>query len=135
MFALVFKWISVFIMYAVVIAFYLGWLPPYHTFTNIDTCLWIFGLGLLATLQMVLLIHKVHCCYICRVWSDFILQLTGLAFISLSGIFGVKYPPFSWAMGVFPIIGVLYLVVGRLFSQRSRECLREQNGTIETYQH
>lgn len=135
MFALVFKWISVFIMYAVVIAFYLGWLPPYHTFTNIDTCLWIFGLGLLATLQMVLLIHKVHCCYICRVWSDFILQLTGLAFISLSGIFSVEYPPFSWAMGVFPIIGVLYLVVGRLFSQRSRECLREQNGTIETYQH
>lgn len=129
MFALVFKWISVTLMYGIVLAFYLGWLPPYHTFTNLDTWLWILGLGSLATLQAVFLICKVHDCYICRVWSDFILQLTGLAFISLSGIFGVKYPPFSWAMGVFPIIGVLYLVVGRSFSQRSRECLREQNGT------
>ena len=133
MFALVFKWISVFIMYGVVLAFYLGWLPPYHTFTNLDTWLWILGLGSLATLQAVFLICKVHDCYICRVWSDFILQLTGLAFVSLSGIFGVKYPPFSWAMGVFPIIGVLYLVVGRSFSQCSRKCLREQNGTTETY--
>lgn len=133
MFALVFKWISVFIMYGIVLAFYLGWLPPYHTFTNLDTWLWILGLGSLATLQSIFLICKVHDCYICRVWSDFILQLAGLAFISLSGIFGVKYPPFSWAMGVFPIIGVLYLVVGRSFSQRSRECLREQNGTTETY--
>ena len=133
MFALVFKWISVFIMYGIVLAFYLGWLPPYHTFTNLDTWLWILGLGSLATLQSIFLICKVHYCYICRVWSDFILQLTGLAFVSLSGIFGVKYPPFSWAMGVFPIIGVLYLVVGRSFSQRSRKYLREQNGTTETY--
>lgn len=133
MFALVFKWISVFIMYGIVLAFYLGWLPPYHTFTNLDTWLWILGLGLLATLQSAFLICKVHDCYICRVWSDFILQLTGLAFVSLSGIFGVKYPPFSWAMGAFPIIGVLCLVVGRSFSQRSRKCLRDQNGTTETY--
>lgn len=133
MFALVFKWISVFIMYGIVLAFYLGWLPPYHTFTNLDTWLWILGLGSLATLQSIFLICKVHYCYICRVWSDFTLQLTGLAFVSLSGIFGVKYPPFSWAMGVFPIIGVLYLVVGRSFSQRSRKYLRGQNGTTETY--
>lgn len=133
MFALVFKWISVFIIYGIVIAFYLNWLPPYHTFTNLDTWLWISGLGSLATLQAIFLICKVHNCYICRVWSDFILQLTGLVFISLSGIFGVKYPPFSWAMGVFPIIGVLCLVVGRSFSQRSRKCLREQNGITETY--
>lgn len=133
MFALVFKWISVVLMYGIALAFYLGWLPPYHTFTELDTWLWILGLGSLAALQLIFLICKVHDCYICRMWSDFILQLTGLVFVSLSGIFGVKYPPFSWAMGVFPIIGVLYLVVGRSFSQRSRKCLRGQNGTTETY--
>lgn len=133
MFALVFKWISVVLMYGIALAFYLGWLPPYHTFTELDTWLWILGLGSLAALQSIFLICKVHDCYICRMWSDFILQLTGLVFVSLSGIFGVKYPPFSWAMGVFPIIGVLYLVVGRSFSQRSRKCLRGQNGTTETY--
>lgn len=133
MFALVFKWISVFLMYGIVLAFYLGWLPPYHTFTYLDTWLWILGLGSLATLQAIFLVCKVHNCYICRVWSDFILQLTGLAFVCLSGIFGAMYPPFSWAMGVFPIIGVLYLVVGRSFSQRSRESLREQNGFSEVY--
>lgn len=133
MFALIFKWVSVVLMYGIVIAFYLGLLPPYHTFTTLDTWLWILGLSSLATLQSVFLIHKVHGCYTYRVWSDFLLQLTGLAFISLSGIFGVKYPPFSWAMGVFPIIGVLYLVVGRSFSQRSRRCLREHDGNSEDY--
>lgn len=134
MFALVFKWISVILLYGIILAFNSGWLPPYHTFTDLDTWLWVLGLGSLATLQAIFLICEVYNCYIYRVWSDFILQLTGLAFISLSGIFGVNYPPFSWAMGVFPIIGVLYLVVGRSFSRRSRKCLRdEHDGITESY--
>lgn len=135
MFALVFKWISVILTYVLAVAFCLGWLPPYHTFTNLDTWLWVLGLGSIATLQSVFLICKVHGCYICRIWSDFILQFTGLVLICLTGIFSIKYPPFSWAMGVFPIIGVLYLVIGRILSRQSRQCLREENGATETYQH
>lgn len=129
MFALVFKWISVVILVVTVMAFSFNLLPLYHTFTGYDKWVWILGLWSLSLLQAVFLVCKVHNCYVCRVWSDFILQLTGLAFICLSGVFGIMYPPFSWAMGVFPIIGVLYLVVGRSFSQRSRDCLREYNGT------
>lgn len=132
MFAFFFKWVSVIITGLTVIAFSLDKLPIYHTFTAYDKWLWILGLWSIALLQGVLLACKVNNCYICRVWSDFVLQLTGLAFICLSGIFGIMYPPFSWAMGVFPIIGVLYLVVGRSFSQRSRDCLREYNGTNTT---
>lgn len=133
MFALIFKWVSVVILSATIAAFYVGVLPPYHTFTEHDKWLWILGLGLLTVLQAGFLICKVHECYICRVWSDFILQLTGLAFIILSGVFGVMFPPFSWAMGVFPIIGVLYLVAGRSFSQRSRkQVMREYDGTTTT---
>ena len=77
MFAVVFKWISVVLMLGIVLAFYLGWLPPYHTFTDVDNWLWISGLSSLATLQGGFLIAKVHNCYRCRIWSDFILQLTG----------------------------------------------------------
>lgn len=134
MFALIFKWISVVILVGTTLAFYFGVLPPYYMFTEMDKCIWILGLGSLAWLQAIFLIYKVRSHYAYRIWSDFILQLTGLAFICLSGIFGLMYPPYSWAMGVFPIIGVLYLVVGRLFSQRSRDCLREYNGTdTDTY--
>lgn len=132
--ALVVKWLSVVLLLSTVLAFYLGWLPPYHSFTPIDSWLWILGLGSLALLQIMLLIAKVHDCYRCRIWSDFTLQSAGLAFISLSGVFGAKYPPYSWAMGVFPIIGVLFLTVGRLFARQSRQRLREkQNGSIENY--
>lgn len=133
MFALIFKWVSVMILSATTTAFCIGVLPPYHTFTEYDKWLWISGLGSLTLLQAVLLICKVRRCHICRVWSDFVLQLTGLTFIILSGAFGVMFPPFSWAMGVFPIIGVLYLVVGRSFSQRSRkQVMREYNGNNTT---
>lgn len=132
----IFKSSSVVILGATVYAFTADALPLYHTFSEYDKGLWILGLCSLSLLQTMFLICE-SCTrnIVCRVWSDFILQFTGLVFICLSGVFGVMYPPFSWAMGVFPIIGVLYLVVGRHLSRRSRACLREYNGTftINTY--
>lgn len=133
MFPTMFKWLSVSMLCVTVYAFYSNTLPPYITFTEYDRTAWIFCLGMLAMWQTIFLVCKMQHCYKCRVWSDFILQLTGLAYIILSSVFGAMYPPFTWAMGVFPIIGVLYLVVGRSFSQRSRQCLREYNGTTTTH--
>lgn len=121
---LMFKWFSILTLLSTIFAFYMDILPPYRKFTDHDKWWWILGLSSLMLLQVILLIYKVHHCYSYRVWSDFILQLTGLTFIILAGVFGVMYPPFTWAMGVFPTIGILYLVVGRYYSQRSRECLR-----------
>lgn len=129
MFALIFKWVSVVLTSLTVAALYLEILPSYHTFTSFDKWLWILGLGSIAWLQILLILFKVHGCYVCRLWSDFILQLTGLSFICLSGVFGAMYPPFSWAMGVFPIIGILYLAVGRSFSLKSRDTLKAYDGT------
>lgn len=133
MFSNIFKWSSVILTYGLASLFYLDKLPPYHTFTSLDTWLWVIGLGSLSTVQAVFLICKVRGCYICRIWSDFILQFTGLLLVFLAGIFSAKYPPLSWAMGVFPVVGVLYLAIGRILSRQSRQCLREQNGVTKPY--
>lgn len=132
MFALIFKWVSVLALISTAVAIYYDVLPPYHTFSKHDANLWSSALAVLAFAQIILLACKVKNCYKCRIWSDFTLQLTGLSFVILSGVFGMAYPPFSWAMGIFPIIGILYLVVGRKLSQRSRKRLRDYDGAVVT---
>lgn len=124
-----FKWLSVATLVVTTIALHNGLLPPYAKFTDIDTGLWILGLGSIAMLQIILLLCKVPHCHKCRLWSDFLLQLTGLALVMFAGVFGVLYPPFTWAMGVFPILGLSYIVAGRLFSQHTRYCLRSKHAT------
>lgn len=122
------KWLSIVTMIGAMVAFYTGFMPPYHRFTSYDTCIWELVLGVLSIMQVIMLLWKTDTCYICRIWSDFTLQLTGFTFVLLAGLFGKMYPPFSWAMGVFPIIGILYLAIGHALSKQSRNKLREYNG-------
>lgn len=133
MYALYFKWVSVFTLSSTAVAFYFGWLPPYHVFTPHDRWVWIIWLGLLSLIQAGLLICKIHKCYVCRVWSDFVLQFSGLIFIILSCIFSVKYPPLTWAMGIFPLLGIIYLIIGRIFSLRSRQHVSKLYGYTNPY--
>lgn len=131
---LVFKWLSIVTLCITMVTFYNELLPPYYTITTWDKWFWISILGILAIVQSALLIYKVHKCYLCRMWSDFVLQVTGLVFVAMTGVFSMMYPPFSWVMGVFPTIGILYLVAGRAFSRRSRQYLRRHYGNATNYQ-
>lgn len=125
-----FKWSSVTLIFLTALLFCLEWFPPYHTFSDVDTKLWILGLATLATIQSVLLCFKIKHCFICRVWSDTLVQVTGVVFIYLAGIFGAKYPPFSWAMFVYPLLGIIYLVGGRYLAINSRKLMEKTKWKI-----
>lgn len=120
MLALNFKWLSVVILLFTAAGFMFDWMPPHFEATDVDDLGWILTLLGLAFSQTMLLLASRIGCLGCRVWGDFTLQLTGFVFILLSGAFGAVYPPYSWAMGVFPIVGVLCLAAGRDFGKWTR---------------
>lgn len=127
MYAYITKWLSVITLIATIISFYIGALPPYHVFTLHDKMVWVTALALITFIQVVLLLAHVGNCYVCRLWSDFVLQVTGIAFIAAGSAFTATYPPFSWAMAVSPVFGVGFLIAGRIFAKQSREDVRGAN--------
>ena len=62
-------------------------------------------------------------CLKCRTWGDVLLQLSGLVLLVIGLMFIAAYPPFSWLMGVFPILGMLFVLVGRILGNESRRLL------------
>ena len=102
--------------------FILDLLPDYYLFGNLDVSAWASVLAALGIGQLALL-TCVSGCLKCRVWSDFLLQLSGLVLYAASAAFIVEYPPFTWAMGVFPILGTLFIFTGRILARQSRDKL------------
>ena len=82
---------------------------------------WAALLLVLAAVQMALL--RCSNCLKCRTWGDVLLQLSGLVLLVIGLMFIAAYPPFSWLMGVFPILGMLFVLVGRILGNESRKLL------------
>lgn len=129
MFSVYIKIVSSITLLAASFGFQYDILPPYQVFTEFDKLLWFLSLHTLAFLQIALLGLETKKHHKRNIWSNFVLQLSGLAFILLAAIFSAKYPPFTWAMIVFPTIGITYLFIGRCLTRKSRTRLREYNGT------
>ena len=98
-------------------------LDNFAVITQYDAWGWTVLLVLLAASQAVM--QRFHHCTKCRLWSDFLLQVSGLVLLIIGMAFVAEYPPFSWFMGVFPIVGVLFVLIGRTLSRKSREKLGE----------
>lgn len=120
MFAYWFKWLSVGILFATGLLFGADLLPNYAKLYSCDRCIWASFLTGVAVVQAYLLIRFVTPSRKLRLLSDTLLQVSGLALLVASCLFVVTYPPFSWAMAAFPIIGSLFVLFGRLFSLRTR---------------
>lgn len=82
---------------------------------------WAALLLVLAAGQAVLL--RCSGCLKCRTWGDLLLQLSGLVLLIIGLMFIAAYPPFSWLMGAFPILGMLFVLVGRILGNESRRLL------------
>ena len=82
---------------------------------------WAALLLVLAAGQAVLL--RCSGCLKCRTWGDLLLQLSGLVLLIIGLMFIAAYPPFSWLMGAFPILGMLFVLVGRILGNESRSLL------------
>ena len=82
---------------------------------------WAALLLVLAAVQMALL--RCSECLKCRTGGDVLLQLSGLVLLVIGLMFIAAYPPFSWLMGVFPILGMLFVLVGRILGNESRKLL------------
>lgn len=102
-------------------------MPDYYHMAPNDSYRWAVTLLALSFAQSMMTVAAIAGCNRCRVWSDFLLQVTGLVFIILGGLFSATYPPFSWAMWVFPLAGILCLTTGRDFSRYSRNKLMEES--------
>ena len=101
------------------VAFFYGTLPEHYDVRGVnDDVLWALVFAALAIAHWVGL--RWHDCYTCRVWSDTLVQIQGLAWIAASGAFVSEYPPFNWAMAVFPILGGLCVLLGRWLNKRTR---------------
>lgn len=126
------KWFFLIISHLTGISIALNLLPNFHQFSDKDAGLWLLAFEVVSAIQVMLLVKVVSGCYICRVWSDCVLQVNGVLFILLSAAFAAKYPPFTWAMVVFPVLGVACLILGRIFSKKSRLRLQghRQNGAF-----
>ena len=109
-------------VFGVMFAFNL--VPPYFRVGTSDANSWTVTLLSLSLAQSAMTLLAMNDCIRCRVWSDFLLQITGLVFIILGGAFVATYPPFTWAMWVFPVMGLLCLTTGREFSRYSRDKLQ-----------
>lgn len=120
--SVIFKWVSVSILFITGVLFLVDGLPPYVTITPYAKYIWAVVLVFTALLQAVLTVaNNKRKCLKCKVWGYFLLQLSGLLFLILSSIFGATYPPFSWAMGVFPVVGIAFILAGRTYSQETRD--------------
>lgn len=120
--SVIFKWVSVSILFITGVLFLVDGLPPYVMITPYAKYIWAAILVFTAFLQAGLTIaNNKHKCLKCKVWGYFLLQLSGLLFLILSSIFGATYPPFSWAMGVFPVVGIAFILAGRTYSQETRD--------------
>lgn len=121
---------SSFVLFAAAAAFAaetLGYdvLNHFATVSRYDAPAWALVLIGLAVVQLWLL--RCSGCLKCRVWGDFVLQLSGLVLLMIGTAFVAAYPPFSLFMGVFPMLGLLFIFTGRICGNRTRSQLRGHN--------
>lgn len=98
-------------------------LDNFKSLSRYDPHGWAAVLFALAMAQMLLL-YRARDCLKWRVWSDFVLQLSGLALLIIGGAAIAVYPPMSWMMGVFPMAGMLFAFSGSVWAKRTRKQLR-----------
>ena len=122
--AVLVKFVSCVLLLVFGIMFGFDLVPPYYRVGTADANSWAVALMTLCLAQSAMTLLAIWDCIRCRVWSDFLLQITGLVFIILGGAFVTKYPPFTWAMWLFPLLGLLCLTTGREFSRYSRNKLQ-----------
>ena len=122
--AVLVKFISCVLLLVFGIMFGFDLVPPYYRVGTADANSWATALMTLSLAQSAMTLLAMWDCIRCRVWSDFLLQITGLVFIILGGAFVTKYPPLTWAMWLFPLLGLLCLTTGREFSRYSRNKLQ-----------
>lgn len=128
--ARVLKIASCFVLFAAAAAFAAeSWgfdvLADFAVIGRYDAAVWAVMLMALSLLQVALL--GASACLKCRVWGDFVLQLSGLALLIIGTAFAAEYPPFSWMMGVCPILGLVFIFAGRVLGDKTRGQLRGQN--------
>lgn len=108
-----------------------GWfdLPDFHQFSKLDAWFWAAFLMLQAIVQLLLL----HCSgsLKCRMWGDYALQFAGLSLFIVGAMFVAKYPPFTFYMAAFPILGFLVARAGRSLNKRSRQKINRENANNE----
>lgn len=97
-------------------------LDNFAAISRYDAPVWAMVLIGLAVLQLWLL--RCSDCLKCRVWGDFVLQLSGLVLLIIGMAFVAVYPPFSWLMGLFPVLGLLFLFAGRYWGEQTRRQLK-----------
>ena len=100
--AVLVKFVSCVLLLVFGIMFGFDLVPPYYRVGTSDANSWAVALMTLALAQSAMTLLAMWDCIRCRVWSDFLLQITGLVFIILGGAFVTKYPPLTWAMWLFP---------------------------------
>ena len=94
-------------------------LPDYFQFTNTSWWVWAIILTIVGTSNLIMLLF-VNCCK-CRVFSDVLLQISGILLLIIGWVFIAHYPPLNALMVIYPIWGIGMVVAGRHMGKRTRE--------------
>ena len=92
-------------------------LPDYFQFTNYDWWVWVIILTSIGTSNLIMLffVNK------CRVFSDLLLQISGILLLIIGWAFIAHYPPLNVLMVIYPTWGIGMVVAGRHIGKRTRE--------------
>ena len=92
-------------------------LPDYFQFTNYDWWVWVIILTSIGTSNLIMLffVNK------CRVFSDLLLQISGILLLIIGWAFIAHYPPLNVLMVIYPTWGIGMVVAGRHMGKRTRD--------------
>ena len=98
-------------------------LPDYFQFTNYDWWVWVIILTSIGTSNLIMLFFVN--CYKCRVFSDLLLQISGILLLIIGWAFIAQYPPLNALMVIYPTWGIGMVVAGRHMGKRTREKIKD----------
>ena len=92
-------------------------LPDYFQFTNYDWWVWVIILTSIGASNLIMLffVNK------CRVFSDLLLQISGILLLIIGWAFIAHYPPLNVLMVIYPTWGIGMVVAGRHMGKRTRD--------------
>lgn len=97
-------------------------LPDYFQFTNYDWWLWVIILTSVGTSNLIMLFFIN--CYKSRVFSDLLLQISGILLLIIGWAFIAQYPPLNALMIIYPTWGVAMVIAGRHMGKRTRQKIK-----------
>ena len=92
-------------------------LPDYFQFTNYDWWVWVIILTSIGASNLIMLffVNK------CRVFSNLLLQISGILLLIIGWAFIAHYPPLNVLMVIYQTWGIGMVVAGRHMGKRTRE--------------